>query len=470
MGRTQKRRVADLSKALLQGTASLRDSLWLLNEAAAAEVVKEDWGEVKKVADKVAKEATTIGMLWTQGLKNEDANQALKTYFEGLQALLLLCHACTVGAGPTLLVTIRNAAQQVVNASLTLLTRAVSFSIKGAEKQEREAILPAHVGSVWEACNTLKRTPYTNRAAVGRSIAQVATSVKNVLQKIRQIKEGQGSQCNACDCGHADDEGRRRNEAYSHHTAHSHSHADSGHDLRSDDDSGHLYSPDDSGHGHCELGHSHSGHKHCHHHLPHSLHNHSGHPHSEHENGRNNGDSHELSHSHDHCGHVCCGHGDEETSNGDGNACVESLDSDEELSEEEMAVVEAARHVVECSLDFIKQLLYVAGEVPVPQGTEELSTGFLENVLKHCKALGVEVDKFGAYLYPPQQTDLLRGRIMKMETLVNLISTQVRETRGSVPEGLDLAFKSLQNAKTELFMLSSFELQEALKLTSLSPP
>jgi hypothetical protein len=135
-----------------------------------------------------------------------------------------------------------------------------------------------------------------------------------------------------------------------------------------------------------------------------------------------------------------------------------------------MAVVEAARHVVECSLDFIKQLLYVAAEVPVPQGTEETSTGFLENVLKHCKGLGVEVDKLGAYLHPPQQTDLLQGRIMKMETLVNLISTQVRETRGSVPEGLDLAFKSLQNAKTELFMLSSFELQEALKLTSLSPP
>ncbi|CAM6018565.1 unnamed protein product [Sphagnum balticum] len=168
MGRTQKGRVADLSKALLRGTASLRDSLWLLNEAAAAEVVKEDWGEVKKVADKVAKEATTIGMLWTQGLKDEDANQALKTYFEGLQALLLLCHACTVGAGPALLVTIRNAAQQVVNASLTLLTRALSFSIKGAEKQEREAILPAHVGSVWEACNTLKgRRIQTEPPSVG---------------------------------------------------------------------------------------------------------------------------------------------------------------------------------------------------------------------------------------------------------------------------------------------------------------
>jgi hypothetical protein len=333
--------------------------------------VKEDWGEVKKVADKVAKEATTIGMLWTQGLKDEEANQALKTYFEGLQTLLLLCHACTVGAGPTLIVTIRNAAHQVVNASLTLLTRAVSFSIQGAEKQEREAILPAHVGSVWEACNMLKMTPYTNRTAVGRSTAQVATSVKNVLQKIRQIKEGQSSQRNACDCGHADDEGRRRNEAYSHHAAHSHGHGDSGHDHCSDDDSGHLHSPDDSGHGHCELGHSHSGHKHCHHPLPHSLHNHSGHPHSEHDNDRNNGDSHELSHSHDHCGHVCCGHGADETSSGDGNACVESLDCNEELSEEEMAVVEAARHVVECSLDFIKQLLYVAAEVPAPQGTEE---------------------------------------------------------------------------------------------------
>jgi hypothetical protein len=95
MGRTQKGRVADLSKALLRGTASLRNSLWLLNEAAAAEVVKEDWGEVKKVADKVAKEATTIGMLWTQGLKDEDANQALKRY-------LRVCKRCCCSAMPVL--------------------------------------------------------------------------------------------------------------------------------------------------------------------------------------------------------------------------------------------------------------------------------------------------------------------------------------------------------------------------------
>jgi hypothetical protein len=86
----------------------------------------------------------------------------------------------------------------------------------------------------------------------------------------------------------------------------------------------------------------------------------------------------------------------------------------------------------------------------MPQDTEESSTVFLEDVLKHCKGLGAEMDEFGASLYPPQETNQLRDSIVKMEVLVDQINTQVRETRGSLPEGLDLACKSLQNAKVEL--------------------
>jgi hypothetical protein len=446
MGRTQKGRVADLSRSLQRGTASLRETVLLLNDTAPIEGVKGDWGEVKKVAEQVAKHATTIGMLWAQGVKVEDANQALKTYFDCLQGLLLLCHGCTVGAGPTLLVTIRNAAQQVLDASLTLLTRAVSFSIKGAEKQECEAVLPALVGCVWEACNTLKKTPFTNRGAIGRSLAQVATSVKDVLREIKEMREGRSSEHNACDCGH-DHGDATRNEAGRHRPGHSHSHDHSGHDHCSHDHSHDLHSHDHSGHGHCGHDHTHSGHNHGHEHSQHHSHNHPGHSHCEHENdGHRLSDN--LSHSHDHSGHEHCGHGDEETSNGDGDSGVESLDFNEQLSEEEIAVVEAAKGVVDSSLGFIKQLLYVAAEMP--QDTEESSTVFLEDVLKHCKGLGAEMDEFGASLYPPQETNQLRDSIVKMEVLVDQINTQVRETRGSLPEGLDLACKSLQNAKVEL--------------------
>ncbi len=46
-----------------------------LNEVTMVQVVKKDGGEVKKVADKIAKVATMIGiLLWTQRVKDEYVN------------------------------------------------------------------------------------------------------------------------------------------------------------------------------------------------------------------------------------------------------------------------------------------------------------------------------------------------------------------------------------------------------------
>lgn len=439
MGKLQKGRVADLSRILQRVTASLNEAFVLLNEAAPAGSVKGDWSEVKKAADLVSKNSTTIGLLWTQGPKVDEAGQAMKTFAESLQGLILLCHGYTVGAGPTLSQTIRNAVKVVLDAGLSLLARAVSFSVKGSAREEREGALPALVGCVWEACNAIKKTPYTNRAAIGRSLAQVATSVKDVLREIGVMREGKpADQADDCGCGHSHEE-----TATTGSHSHDHGHGPCGHDHDHDHDhSGHLHTHDHSGHGQCgrdhsDGGHDHSGHGHSH--APVHAHNH-GHNHGTcgHDHGPPG-----HSHSHEHGGHEDCGH-----EHGESGSSIESLEFNDELSPEEMEVADATKEVVTSVLDFVKQLLYVAADPQ--QGNDESSTLYLETVLKHCKSLGVEVDEFGASLYPPQEISQLRDRIAKSDAFVELIKEEVKLAKGSVPEGLEAASETVRSAQTQL--------------------
>ena len=441
MGKLQKGRVADLSRILQRVTASLNETFVLLNEAAPAEAVKGDLSEVKKAADLVSKNSTTIGLLWTQGPKVDEAAEAMKAFADSLQGLILLCHGCTVGAGPTLFQTIRNAVKIVLDAGLSLLARVVSFSVKGSAREEREAALPALVGCVWEACNAIKKSPYTNRAAIGRSLAQVATSVKDVLREIGEMREGKpADQADECGCGHSHEETAT---TVSHSHTHDHGHGPCGHDHDLDHDhSGHLHTHDHSGHGQCGHSHSHGGHSHSghgHSHAPVRAHNHS---HSHGNCGHDHGPS-EHDHSHEHAGHEDSGH-----DHGDGTSSIESLEFNDELSLEDMEVVDATKGVVTSILDFVKQLLYVAADPE--QGNDESSTLFLENVLKHCKNLGVEVDEFGASLYPPQEINQLCDRITKSHALVESIKEEVKAAKGSVPEGLEVASEAVTNAQTQL--------------------
>ena len=42
--------------------------------------------------------------------------------------------------------------------------------------------------AVWEACSALKKTPATNITAIGRTMAQVAVSMKDVLREMKELK------------------------------------------------------------------------------------------------------------------------------------------------------------------------------------------------------------------------------------------------------------------------------------------
>jgi hypothetical protein len=96
----------------------------------------------------------------------------------------------------------------------------------------------------------------------------------------------------------------------------------------------------------------------------------------------------------------------------------------------------------------VKQLLYVAADRQ--QGDDESATAYLENILSHCKSLGVEADEFGASLYPPQEINQLRDRITKSSALIESIKEEVKATKGTVPEGLELASVAVKDAQAQL--------------------
>lgn len=352
----------------------------------------------------------------------------MKTLADSLQGLILLCHGYTVGAGPTLEQTIRNAVKGVLSASLSLLTSAVSFSVKGSSKEEREGALPAIVGCVWEACGVMKKTPFTNRAAIGRSLAQVATSVKDVLREIGEMQDGgKEVEDDGCGCGHAHEApsgSHSHRQIHSHgshnhaHAGHNHSHSHGSHNHSHDGPCGHDHS---HGHGH-DHGHSHG---------------------SEHGHGAC-GHDHSHEHVHDHSSHEDYGHEHEDGA----SSSVESLEFNDELSPEEIVVADATKGVVNSVLAFLKELLYVAADPQ--QGNDESATLYLETILKQCKTLGVEVDEFGASLYPPQEINQLRDRSVKTDALVGEITEEVKAAKGLVPEGLEAASAGVKAALAEL--------------------
>jgi hypothetical protein len=113
-----------------------------------------------------------------------------------------------------------------------------------------------------------------------------------------------------------------------------------------------------------------------------------------------------------------------------------------------MEVADATKGVVNGVLGFLKELLYVAADSQ--QGNDESATLYLENVLQQCKVLQVEVDEFGASLYPPQEINQLRDRSARADSLVGGIIEEVKVAKGSVPGSLESASEGVKTALAEL--------------------
>ncbi|PON31957.1 Cyclin-D1-binding protein [Trema orientale] len=158
----------------------------MFDQAPVSSSEKVSWEEVVKMGDRVSRQATIVGMLWTEQTPNaRELEENMEAYFNTLQGFLLLSHGSTVGAGPTLSSCVHASVKRVVDSSFHLLKESVS-SFGANEKRP----LPQLVGTVWEACSALGKTPGTNITAVGRAMMKVAVSVKDVLREMKELKPG----------------------------------------------------------------------------------------------------------------------------------------------------------------------------------------------------------------------------------------------------------------------------------------
>nr|XP_023892682.1 uncharacterized protein LOC112004677 isoform X1 [Quercus suber]XP_023892683.1 uncharacterized protein LOC112004677 isoform X2 [Quercus suber]POE60528.1 cyclin-d1-binding protein 1 like [Quercus suber] len=186
MGRAEKEQ---LNKTLNSHLNTIHETLQVLDQNPASSLDKVSWEEVIKMGDQVSKQATMAGMLWTGETPEVKAlEENMEAYFNILQGFLLLSHGSSVRAGPTLSSCIHKSTKQVVDSSFNLFMESVSSY--GSHKKDQKLSIPQLVGSVWNSCSALKKTPSTNVTAIGRGMTQVAVSIKDVLREMKELKPG----------------------------------------------------------------------------------------------------------------------------------------------------------------------------------------------------------------------------------------------------------------------------------------
>jgi len=184
MGKAEKEH---LNRTLTEHLNTIHETFQALDQHPASSLDKLNWNEVIKLGDQVSKQATVAGMLWTgERPKVNELEENMATYFNVLQGFLLLSHGSKVGAGPTLYSCIHASVKQVVDCSFMLFKESVSSY--GSSNKDRKLSIPPLVGTVWDACSALKKTPSTNITAIGRAITQVAVSMKDVLREMKELK------------------------------------------------------------------------------------------------------------------------------------------------------------------------------------------------------------------------------------------------------------------------------------------
>ncbi|KAL5718349.1 hypothetical protein ACHQM5_011259 [Ranunculus cassubicifolius] len=176
-----------LNRTLNMYLETIEDTYQVVMDPPVSSLERVNWEEVKAMAEHISKQATIAGMLWTGSSPNvKDLEESMNTYFKMLNALLLLSHGSSVGAGPTLRSCIHTSVKEIVDCSSSLLKEAVSSY--GSQNGNGKLSIPQLAGTVWNACDTLKKTPTTNYTAIGRAITHVAVSVKDVIREMKELK------------------------------------------------------------------------------------------------------------------------------------------------------------------------------------------------------------------------------------------------------------------------------------------
>ncbi|KAL4569397.1 hypothetical protein LXL04_025033 [Taraxacum kok-saghyz] len=176
-----------LNQLLIHHLNNIHETFQVLNQSPPSSLDIVSWDEVVKLGEHIYKQATTVGMLWTgEGPDAKALEETMASYTNLLQGFLLLSHGSMIGAGTTLSSSIHASVKQVIDCSFMLLKESIASF--GNSSKAHKLSIPQIVGTVWDACSALKKTPGTNITAIGRSITQIAVSVKDVLREMKELK------------------------------------------------------------------------------------------------------------------------------------------------------------------------------------------------------------------------------------------------------------------------------------------
>lgn len=146
----------------------------------------------------------------------------------------------------------------------------------------------------------------------------------------------------------------------------------------------------------------------------------------------------------------------------DDNASEDDLGND--LSPEEMKVAQSAIDIVSETLVVIKELIRSITSL-IKREKQNDSGDFvnsLENLLKQCQGIGVQIDELGACLYPPQEVHVMKTALDKILSMIDEMQVELESIKGTSDTFLQSCSSlrgSLRQFKSELGCIDTEDLE-----------
>eukprot|EP00850_Spirogloea_muscicola_P009116 SM000050S17041 [mRNA] locus=s50:720960:723020:+ [translate_table: standard] len=180
----------------------LREAVELLDEPAPAGGRSTSRAESFQAIEAVVRSSNQVA-LCCGSMAGDLGLQACTSSVAALTSaaieLIVALHGTSASSSRTLLAAQRGAATAVVEACLALIYVASSVAAQATPQalatsrdgsgssSDGAGRLSVFVGRVWSACKVAKLLPADNRAAVGREIAQLAASVRDVVREMGEM-------------------------------------------------------------------------------------------------------------------------------------------------------------------------------------------------------------------------------------------------------------------------------------------
>lgn len=112
----------------------------------------------------------------------------------------------------------------------------------------------------------------------------------------------------------------------------------------------------------------------------------------------------------------------------DDDECDGDLGND--LSPEEMKIVQLTTNIVSETLVVVKELIRSITALLQQESSDAVSVDSLEKLLKISQGIGVQVDELGACLYPPQEISAIKVALEKISSFSNETETELKNLKG----------------------------------------